>query len=376
MKIKVITRHSPSNYGSLLQSIATIKVLESLGHEVRIIDYQREDERGMGIVRSQLKSKPQIVGLKNLIYTIVRYPVEQYAQWKFDKMRKQWLKLTPRFETIAKLESLKADCFMTGSDQVWGPMMNGAYDPAYFLCFVNDSTPKVAFAASFGKTKFDTATAESYQTMLARYDKISVRESSAVNLINGFGLNNCIGQVLDPTLMLSRDEWINLLHLDEIKRKEEYILLYLIHGYAEHVVYAKELAKKKGVKLLNVNPFAHRVFEGGTFVLCPEVKVFLSLIKNAKLILTDSFHGTCFSINMNTPFVELLPSNGTSTRNQSILELTGLTDRIVTDYNDFDWDERPIDYEIVNKRLQRERENSFEKLKCLLKIGKDESTSN
>lgn len=371
MKIKVITRHSPSNYGSLLQSIATIKVLESLGHEVKIIDYQREDERGMGIVRSQLKSKPQIKGLRKSLYTIVRFPVEKYAQWRFDKMRKRWLRLTPRYSGITQLKSVEADIFMTGSDQVWGPMMNGEYDGVYFLNFTKDDAFKVAYAASFGKTKFDNKTIESYKTMLSRYDKVSVRENSAVVLFNNMGLKNCIGQVLDPTLMLNREEWITILQLNEVKRRqEEYVLLYLVHGYPEHVAYAKRLVKNTGKKLINVNPFFHRMFEGGHFILCPEAATFLSLIRDASLLVTDSFHGTCFAITMNTPFIELLPSNGTSTRNQSILELTGLTDRIVTDYNDYEWDNKTVSYDKVNSKLNTEREASYETLRNLLVIDK------
>eukprot|EP00975_Prorocentrum_lima_P022389 4710080-Prorocentrum_lima.AAC.1 len=91
-------------------------------------------------------------------------------------------------------------------------------------------------------------------------------------------------------------------------------------------------------------------------------RTFLSYIKNARYMLTDSFHGTAFAINFHTPFLEVLPNNKTGARNQSILQLTGLEDRIVTDFNDFSLADRQIDYAKVNEIMHRERERSMEKL--------------
>lgn len=152
MDVKVITRHSPSNYGSLLQSIATVHVIERLGHQCEIIDYQRKDERGLKGVLTQLNCKGGYGNLlKKLAYIAIRYPIEKYAQVKFDRMRKCYLKMTKRCSSHKDLAKLSADAFMTGSDQVWGPMMNGYYDSAYFLQFAQDNVRKLAYAASFGK---------------------------------------------------------------------------------------------------------------------------------------------------------------------------------------------------------------------------------
>ncbi|SDO52445.1 Polysaccharide pyruvyl transferase [Prevotella communis] len=367
MVINVITRHSPSNYGSLLQSMATLKVLQDLGHHAQIIDYQRKDERGMGIVRSQLKTKPQFSGfLKRLAYIAVRYPVEKYAQWKFDRMRSCWLQMTKRYYSKNELDNLDADILMTGSDQVWGPMMSGVYDPVYFLQFGKKSIQRVAYAASFGKTNFDAKTAQSYKGMLADYDKITVREQSAVDLIHQFGLTNCEGKVLDPTLLLNGAEWRKHLDITRIKSKGDYVLLYLIHNRPEHAEYARNLAKEMGKPLIKVNPFLHQARWGERFILCPDVREFVSLIDNATMLVTDSFHGTCFAINLNKPFIELLPKNGTSTRNQSVLEMTGLTDRIVNDYSDYNWQGKIIDYGRVNEILDVERKKSIDLLKHLI----------
>ena len=370
MNVKVITRHGISNYGSVLQSIATIAVLEKLGVDCEIIDYQRPDERGLAGVLTQLNGKSGFDSLlKKLAYIAVRYPIESYAQVRFDRMRKKYLRMTPRCSSYEDLKSLTADAFMTGSDQVWGPVMNGRFDSAYFLQFVGESSRKIAYAASFGKTKFSEETIDAYKSLLASYDKIAVRENSAVALLQEWGLTNCIGQVLDPTLLLNKQEWKGLLVTDEDQQKystRKYILVYQIHNDPKLSDYAKKLAAHTGYELLRVNPLFHQRVRGGNFICCPDLGEFLSLIDNAQCIVTDSFHGTCFSINFGKQFIEILPNNATGTRNLSILELMGLSDRILRDTNDFSLADDLIDYEKVEETLTREREKSIQTMKELL----------
>ena len=370
MNIKVITRHAPSNYGSLLQSIATVKVIEGLGCQCEIIDYQRPDEIGLSEVLTQLRRKNGYRNpLKKLAYIAVRYPIEKFAQVRFDKMRKKYLKMTSRCSSHADLKKLSADAFMTGSDQVWGPMMNGVYDSAYFLQFARTGSRKLAYAASFGKTKFDEVTIADYKRMLADYDKIAVREKSAAKLLKEWGLNNCIGQVLDPTLLLTKDEWKNLLVSETDNKKyagKKYILVYQIHNDPKLSDYANRIAKHTGMQLLRVNPYYHQKLRGGKFFCCPDLGEFLSLIEHATCIITDSFHGTCFSINFGKQFIEILPNNATGTRNQSILELTGLSNRILHDFNDFSLMEKVIDYRKVHEVLGNERSKSIGVIKTLL----------
>lgn len=370
MTVKVITRHAPSNYGSLLQSIAIQTVLEHLGYECKMIDYQRKDERGIRMVLNQVSRKKDFSSpLKKLFYIVIRYPVEKYAQCRFDRMRNRYLKMTKRCTTPEDLSQLKADAFMTGSDQVWGPVITGMYDAAYFLQFATGGAKRLSYAASFGKTNFDAATTGAYQQMLASYDKVTVREDSAVQMLESWGAKNCCGQVLDPTLLLNVDEWTDLLVDEEMQAKyasQKYILVYQIHNDKQLSSYALRLAAHTGLKLLRVNPFMHQARRGGKLVLCPDVTEFLSLIKNATYIVTDSFHGTCFSLIFEKQFIEILPNNATGTRNQSILTLTGLSNRIVTDFDDFNIINKNINYQPVREILTKERGRSIKMLKCLL----------
>lgn len=371
MNIKVITRHAPTNYGSLLQAIATQRAIESLGHTCQIIDYQRTDERGLEMIKTQLACKVAWMKnpLKRAVYIAMRYPTEVHAQRRFDVMRQQYLRMTERCDTHEKLKGLKADIFMTGSDQVWGPTMCGVYDPAYFLSFVEERTPKVAYAGSFGRTDFTSQILKEYKSLLERYNAITVRENSATGLLEQMGLN-CMGQVLDPTLLLNGDEWLEMMRVESDKPliKGQYVLVYQIHSDTNLNDYAIKFAKHIGMPLYRVSAYMHHANRGGKFIYCPDVKDFLSLVKNCRYFVTDSFHGTAFALNFNKDFIEILPNNKTGSRNQSILQLTGLTDRIVTDFSDFTIANRPIDYCAVNKIFSEERKKSLSALNEMLSL--------
>ena len=369
MNVKVITRHSPSNYGSLLQSIATVKTIEGLGHDCSIIDYQRPDERGLKGVLTQVNCKAGFGNpLKKLAYIAIRYPIEKFALVRFDRMRKKYLKMTSRCSSHVDLKKISADSFITGSDQVWGPMMNGVYDSAYFLQFVGKDSRKLAYAASFGKTQFDESTVEAYKKMLSEYDKIAVREKSAVSLLEEWGLDNCLGQVLDPTLLLDSKTWKDLLvskHESHKYAARNYRLVCRTDNDPQLSDHAKRIARQTGKELLRVNPYLHPKYRGGKFICCPDLGEFLALIDNASCIITDSFHGTCFAINFGKQFIEILPNNATGTRNQSILELTGLSDRILHDTDDYSLLDKVIDYGKVYEVLVAERRKSLEGMKSL-----------
>lgn len=365
MDIKVITRHAPSNYGSLLQSIATITILERLGCRCEIIDYIRKDEQGLKAILTVLNNKEGWNGnfIKKMLFILFRYPEEKIAERKFERMRSQFLKLTRRCATIKDLSALTADVFMTGSDQVWGPTITGKYDEAYFLSFVRN-VPKVAFAASFGRTDFDDSIMSAYKCLLSTYKAIAVRENAAVDLLGQMGIP-CVGQVLDPTLLLTGDEWSKFINRKS-SLPQRYVLVYQLHNNPALNEYAKNLAAHVGLPLYRVSPTFHQFRRGGKFIYLPDLGEFLSAIKNCSYFITDSFHGTAFALNFNRQFIEVLPNNKTGSRNQSILKLTGLKNRIVTDFKDFSICEKFIDFGEVNRILEYERNKSLNILQTII----------
>lgn len=364
MDIKVITRHAPSNYGSLLQAIATQTVLERLGHRCEIIDYVRDDEHGLLGVITALNGKKNWTDnfLKKAIYVAVRYPEEKIAEHKFLNMRRKYLNLTRRCSTHKDLSELDADVFMTGSDQVWGPVLNGKFDSAYFLSFVSGK-PKVAFAASFGKTDFTDDVVDKYRQLLSKYTAITVREDSAVNMLAQWGVP-CAGQVLDPTLLLSVTDWNRLARSVQVPRR--YVLVYQIHNDKRLGDYAQRFARHAGLPLLRISQSMHQALREGNLKLLPGIGEFLYYIKHSTYFITDSFHGTAFALNFNKDFIEVLPNTSTGSRNLSILRLTGLENRIVSDFNDFSLLNEHINYDKVNSIIEKQSNISLKTLKSIL----------
>lgn len=362
MKVQVITRHTPINYGSLLQAIATQKIFEKCNCECQIIDYLRNDEEYGEIEKTILKNKKawNSLWIRRALYLALRVPTSIYAGNKFRKMQHKYLNLTKRYSSNAQLreEIDDADLYVTGSDQVWGKIACGEYDTSYFLDFVKDNNKKIAFASSMGHATKTEEEERLFVDSVRKYKHVAVREDSMVEYFESLGIE--AKQVLDPTLMLSSEEWRKL--KSEMSHKE-YVLIYQIHNDKNLGRYAKEYAKRKGLPLVRVSQNFHQIIREGSFRYVPDVGEFLSLIDNADTLITDSFHGTAFAINLNTNFVEILPNTNTGSRNQSILRLLGLTDRIVSDMNDFSIIDKKINYVSVNEILEDERKKSFDVLK-------------
>lgn len=362
VKIAVITRHAIVNYGSLLQAFATQKILENLGYTCKIIDYIRDDESYRQLEKTLLIQKPEWNSnlLKKAIYLAIRQPESIVSGKRFEAERSKYLHLTKRYANLDELLKDKpiADVYMTGSDQVWGPVANGTYDSSYCLSFTDDSDKRVAYAASFGRTEMTAETETFFRKWLSRYNQIGVREDSAVSLLDKMGISSV--QVLDPTLLLDSTFWSKIV---QPIRYEKYVLVYQIHNDKRVGAYAAQVAKALGLPLLRVSASFHQINREGKLIWCPTVGQFLSYIKNAECLITDSFHGTAFAINFNTPFVEVLPNNRTGTRNLSILQMTGLSDRILKDDKDIALAKKKIDFHVVNQIIARKRQESLRILK-------------
>lgn len=367
MKVSVITRHAITNYGSLLQSMATQIILNRLGVECEIVDYIRKDETYWQNELTLLKQKPEWYGnlVKRILYLLLRMPESIIAGKKFEKQRKRFLNQSDKYESLTELNMNppQADVYMTGSDQVWGPVEDGSYDSAYFLSYAPKGKKCVSFAASFGRTSATPELQKFLQKWITRYNEVTVREDSAREILKKLGIY--AEQVLDPTLLLDASDWTP--YINKVSQKKKYVLIYQIHNDPKVGTYAKKYAKEKGLKLLRVSPAFHQINRPGKLIWCPSVGKFLGYIAGAECLITDSFHGTAFAINFNIPFVELLPNNGTKTRNVGLLKDLLLEDRILSEMNETDLLNKGIDYDKVNNLLQDKRARSIKILKKMLR---------
>jgi hypothetical protein len=365
MKVAVITRHAITNYGSLLQAFATQKAIENLGYSCEIIDYVRDDESYRNHEKTLLARKQEWNKnpIKKMLYLALRQPESIVAGKKFEKEQKKYLNLTKRYSSQNQLIKSKpiADVYMTGSDQVWGPVEDGSYDSSYCLSFTDKYDKRIAYAASFGRMVMSPKLEEFFKNWLGRYSYITVREDSAMKLLQNIGIE--ANQVLDPSLLFDESFWRQ--YMVPIKAKQ-YILVYQIHNDKRVGKYAKKVAKSLGVPLIRISSSFHQIMREGRFVWCPSIGEFLSFIKNARCLITDSFHGTAFAIDFHTPFVEVLPNNNTGTRNVSILNLTGLSGRILNNDDDIALAEQPIDFVKTERLLEEKRKESIALLKRMI----------
>lgn len=365
MKVEIITRHAIINYGSLLQALATQNVVESLGHEAEVIDYIRYDEHYKNREKFSIKRKPEWNNniIRRFIYMTLRQPQSVIAGSMFERERKRLLHMSKRYSSKEELKADMpvADVYMTGSDQVWGPVENGEYDDTYFLEFTNTNAKRISYASSFGRTEMSEELRNFFKKNLGRYQHITVRENSAKLIIEELGY--AVNQVLDPTLLMDKNQWKKYF---KSAPDYKYILIYQINTDNKLGEYAMKLSERTGLPVIRIGAAFHYIRMPGKLKICFSMGEFLAYIDKAEYLITDSFHGTAFALNFNTPFVEVLPNNKTGTRNVSILELTGLTDRILTDINDIDLAMKPIDFSRVNTVIDRERKKSLDLLQHII----------
>lgn len=362
MKVEIITRHSVPNYGSLLQSYATQRTLEKMGYDAEIINYTKYEERYNNLANTLLQGKKwnNSFLLRN-IYKAIQTPNYAKMYKIFEKYRKGFLKET-EFEYGNSEELQKnipnGDVYCSGSDQIWGKIGTESFDENYFLEFAK-GRKCISYASSFGKTELTNELREKLPELLKKYSKVLVREDSAKQILKALKINN-VSQVLDPTLLILKEEWLELSRKSKVDLKnKKYILIYQLHDNKEFNNFAKKFAKEKNMKLLRISTSFFHITRSGKLIYLPNQFDFLNYFNNAEYILTDSFHATVFSIIFNKKFLDIMPKNNTGTRIMSILKLFNIPNRILDKYDNYGKIDEKIDYEDVNRRIIVEREKSI-----------------
>lgn len=347
MKAAVITLHSVANYGTQLQALATQEKLKEYFDDVIFIDYHRPNTYGLKLLKTFTKG--------NILKTPVILPTLIYWRYIFGKFQKKYIKLTgKKYLNISDFNNFDdiADVYFSGSDQVWNTGWNDGVIPAMYLSFVPNDKPRYAYASSFGKSSLNKNEADKVKEYLKKYKKISVREESGYKIIKKqLGLNNVI-RIIDPTLAMSKEFWRKL--APKRKIKEDYILIYNLNKNKEFDEYAEKLAIKTGLKLYRFCTRFDQILRNGKSIIIPDILEFISLIDYATIVLTDSFHATAFSMNMNTEAICIYPNNYSS-RLSDFLKLIKNEQRHAKDFNDFDVLNKPTNFNQVNRILDKER---------------------
>lgn len=326
MKIATITFHRAINFGAVLQAYALQKELLKLGHETEILDYRSEFIE-KHYAKGTLKS---FFSVRKIAIILLRNGYIFFKREKFDMFVKNNIKVSSDIladEDLKKIEH-DYDLFITGSDQVWNYLTAG-FDKNYFLEFVKNNNKKMSYAASLGLSVLPHEYVPVYEELLIDFKKISVREKSGETLLSELLDRNDISTVVDPTLLLTADEWQML--EEKMAVPERYVLVYLLYENSKILNFAKKLAKQNNCKILYIND---RLFKTSGMDNLRNLSPgeWLFLFRNADYIVTNSFHGTVFSLIFEKIFwVDYLSNkNSVNSRVVTLLEYVNLTSRVIS----------------------------------------------
>lgn len=323
MRTGIVTFHSAYNFGASLQAWAMQRALEKMGIQPYVINYRpavidklynpMENEKGLRRHASYLK---------------IREPKTMLRYEKYEGFIKHQYHLLGEYHTYEELQDagIELDACIAGSDQVWNVQHTGGYDPAYFLEFLSDDVKKISYAASIGTDYILPLYHEAFRKSLGKFEHISVREASAVPVLSQL-TDKEIKVVLDPTLLLDAEDYEPL--KVPVGHKEKYILVYMMEYNWEVVKYANYMSRLLGLPIVqrrNRKLFTNEL--ESCYTSTPGE--FLDYVKNAEFVITNSFHGTVFSVLYEKPFLSMLHSD-TGSRTSDLLEMLNLTDHLLSD---------------------------------------------
>lgn len=365
-KIGLCIVYRNNNYGSILQSFATLVELDTLGFEYEIIRYEKRKD-----IWFYLKSIPRLLN-KDMVYTKMRSLKRKLGK-KRDKafqandairnrafQRFTDIYFKPYTEIIDNYDSLREKAYsyqnvLVGSDQLWLPA--GLESNFYNLMFVPDNVNKIAYAASFGVSVIPDRQKEKTITYLKRINHISVREHSGQKIIKEL-TGKEVPVIVDPTLVIGKDHWDRFIP-DQKIINEEYIFCYFLGNNPSQREEAKKLSNKTGLKIVTLRHLDEYIASDESFGDYAPYDVgpaeFVNLIRHATYICTDSFHGSVFSLINHKQFVSFNRySEGTNSRNSRLDTLffnAGVNRRFSGDIIEDMM--KPIDYESVDANLEK-----------------------
>lgn len=378
MKIGILTIQNVNNYGAELQCCALYRKMHQMGYDAEVINYLfgiHPDHVFDGEKRTVPISLKQIAKVKLLpvvqsLFCLFFQKNKQLRNRRFEEFHAKYNRLTetvyPSVKSLYEAD-FDYDVLCIGSDQVWNYLKGYSLEP-FFACFDKNNTKKITYASSIGLSSLSEEAKTVFKKELSGFSSISVREQQASELLESI-LNRKIEVVLDPTLILNKQEWLEVANFDMCP-KEKYLLVYIVTikpcNYVLEV--ARKVAKERGLKIVRICRDAYPERSGSDVeeILTAGPSDFVGLFANAEFVVTNSFHGTVFSINFSKSFYSVIKSqHSTNSRLTSILQKLALEDRILPVGSPLP-EITDIDFTEPAKRLEAEREHSFEYIKKAL----------
>ena len=375
-KIGIITIHNSPNYGASLQAFALYEYIRQQGAKVEIIDLYRHNAHADYIqskkylpYRLQKKSGANQLKImvKKLLYTIVYGKKKAFTMGYYDdalmkfKVFNSAIKMSKPYKSVDAIyaDPPVYDVYITGSDQLWNPTQRFCLEP-FFLTFAPNDAVKISYASSIGISSLTNREKNDFKRWLPSYNAISVREKQAQKMLNEILIGKNVFQVSDPTFLLDRDFWKKMAIVPA--NREPYILLFPLMHDVYLLKFAIRMAHESGKKLVVVD---QKKNVEGSYVLIKDAGPceWLGLIANADLVLTDSFHGTVFSILLSSHnfYSYIAPTNKRGARITDLLDTFELSDHLLSSSLEESYQQLSSNIpskEIISKIFQCEQEKS------------------
>lgn len=325
--IGILTYHTGFNYGASLQAYALQTVIKNMGYSCEIINFETESFLAS---REMFSRKPRRV--KEFLKIVTRLPyytVLKRRQRLFDDYTQECLQMSSLYRTEQDVikHAEEYECIVCGSDQIWNLSENAgpAANKLFYLNFPKLQR-RVSYAASFGKWVNDIGDLENELLPLLReFDYISVREDSGKKYLESKGINCKL--TLDPTVLLNKEDYNSICAERQIEYP--YVLLFSWLCGDEVIKAAKKVAKELHLPLFSLTPPPRTIGTGIKRKLDVGPREFLSMIKYAEFVITDSFHGTAFSTTFEKAYISVVTNGSADTRMSSLLSQLGLQDHLV-----------------------------------------------
>jgi len=368
VRIGIITILKVGNCGAELQAYALQRELALLGFEAEIIDYLHY--KHPDFVRTR-RARPLVkIGMSNRLKERFLPWVERVCRMvqgkngeavrRSERFHRTHTRLSSR--TYCSVDALYEadhpyDVFMVGSDQVWNPRTNVSLEP-YFLTFAPRGKKTISYASSFGVSSIPRHAEPLYVEWLKRIQYLSVREEQGVRIIRQL-TGRTAEHVLDPTLLLAADEWRQISVAPKIEAP--YVLLYDVVRSPYAVDLAKHIAALRGWSIVRISGGARTTRAGVIDVPDAGPAEFIGLLAQAAFVVTNSFHGTAFSVTFRKPFFTVVPQGKSNTsRLHSFLKSVSLDDRLVPEGTQFPaGDSLALDFSEAQARLECLRAKSI-----------------
>lgn len=358
----IVTYSHSQNYGAALQLFATYKAVEYLGFEPLVLDYVNKFEDSNKLI-DVLK---RIDGIKGK----VRALISSYLLGSIRNGKRNFepfyniMNYTKKINCAEQLGEIKnIDVFMVGSDQVWNPQITGEYDSVFLLSNNSIKAKKISFSSSMGSLVKEGNNKKELVESLKKFKKMSVREEVAQQYLIK-ELNRNVDITVDPTMLFDKDHWNDFIKKNIKKNiKEKYVLIYALGGqFNELLVFAKKIANKIGAKIVTIT--VSNAYKNVDCKITDATPLdFVNLIFNADFVVTNSFHGTCFSIIGEVPFYSVYFGENPK-RVENLLGKYNLSSRLIKSVDKISSGcINNEDIVMANKQIKNEREKSLGWLK-------------